>query len=62
MLVLSRKPHEEIVIDGEIRVTVLEVRGGRVQIGIQAPESVRVRREELAKEPVRNPKQTPLCR
>jgi carbon storage regulator len=49
MLVLSRKIGEEIVIDGQIKVTVLKVQGGRVQIGIDAPESVRVLRKELRK-------------
>jgi len=47
MLVLSRKLGEEIVIDGQIKVSVLKVRGGRVRIGIEAPESVRVLRREL---------------
>ncbi len=47
MLVLSRKLGEEIMIDGQIRVTVLKVQGGRVRIGIDAPESVRVLRKEL---------------
>jgi len=47
MLVLSRKLGEEIMIDGQIRVTVVKVQGGRVRIGIDAPESVRVLRKEL---------------
>jgi len=47
MLVLSRKLGEEIVIDDQIRVTVVKVQGGRVRIGIDAPESVRVLRKEL---------------
>ena len=37
MLVLSRKVGEEIVIDGEIRVTVLAIRGNQVRIGFQKP-------------------------
>jgi len=47
MLVLSRKVGEEIIINGEIRVSVVRVRGNRVRIGIQAPPSARIRREEL---------------
>jgi carbon storage regulator len=47
MLVLTRKVGEEIIIDGEIRVSVLLVRGNRVRIGIQAPPSARIRRQEL---------------
>ncbi len=47
MLVLSRRCNEELVIDGGIRVKVLEVRGGVVRLGISAPDSVRVLRSEL---------------
>lgn len=47
MLVLSRKPNEEIVIDGNIRVRVLGVFGGRIRLGIDAPPEIAVRRSEL---------------
>ncbi len=47
MLVLTRKPGEQIVIDGAIVVTVLNVQGNRVRIGIQAPQSVPIARQEL---------------
>ncbi len=47
MLVLTRKLNETIVIDGNIRVQVLEVRGGRVRLGIEAPAEVNIRRGEL---------------
>ncbi|MFM7164241.1 MAG: carbon storage regulator [Planctomycetaceae bacterium] len=47
MLVLSRKVGESIQIDGDIRVTVTQVRGGRVRLSITAPPSVRVAREEI---------------
>ncbi len=47
MLVLSRKKYESICIDGDIEVTVLEVRGDRVRLGIVAPREVRVMRKEL---------------
>ena len=47
MLVLSRRPGEEIVIDGDIRVTVVSVKGDRVRIGIVAPPSVVVDRSEI---------------
>lgn len=46
MLVLSRKPGTQLLLDGEIRITVLEIRGGQVKIGIEAPPSVRVVRED----------------
>ena len=47
MLVLTRRIGDEILIDGNIRVTVLAIRGERARIGITAPESVRVDREEV---------------
>ncbi|MEJ7592659.1 MAG: carbon storage regulator CsrA [Planctomycetaceae bacterium] len=48
MLVLSRKIGESIQIAGDIRVTVTEVRGGRVRLSIEAPSDVRVLRKEIA--------------
>ena len=48
MLVLSRGLKQQIVIgDRSVTVTVLEVKGGRVRLGIEAPEDVKVRRMEL---------------
>ena len=47
MLVLTRRPDEEIVIDGTIRVKVLSVKGETVRLGIIAPASVRVDRYEV---------------
>jgi carbon storage regulator len=48
MLVLTRKQNERIVIAGEIVVQVLDVTGGRVRLGIEAPADVPVWREEVA--------------
>jgi len=50
MLVLTRRNGEEIVIAGDIRVTVVAVKGNRVRLGITAPSSVAVAREELLAE------------
>ena len=47
MLVLSRKAGESLVIGTEVVVTVLEVRGDLVRIGIDAPRSVSVNRKEI---------------
>ena len=47
MLVLARKPGERIVINEEITVTVLEVRGSQIRLGIEAPTEIPVRREEV---------------
>lgn len=47
MLVLSRKLGEKIIIDTDITITVVEVQGNRVKLGIEAPANVRVLRQEL---------------
>jgi len=47
MLVLSRKPGESFVIGDDVTITVLEVRGDVVRVGIDAPRSVLVQRAEL---------------
>ncbi|MCA9074219.1 MAG: carbon storage regulator [Planctomycetaceae bacterium] len=44
MLVLTRKIGEEIVIDEDIRVKVVEIRRGRIRLGIVAPRNRRVER------------------
>ena len=47
MLVLSRKIGETLIIDGNVRVTVVRVSGNRVALGVEAPDNVRVLRGEL---------------
>lgn len=47
MLVLSRRAGESVVLGDDITVTVLEVRGDVVRIGIDAPRSLKVHRAEL---------------
>jgi carbon storage regulator len=47
MLVLTRRAGEEIVIAGCIRITVVAIRGKQVRLGIAAPRSVGVRRQEI---------------
>lgn len=49
MLVLSRKRDESIEIGGGITVVVVEVRGDKVRLGIQAPGDVSVHRGEIAR-------------
>ena len=48
MLVLSRRKNESIIIDEHIVVTVVEVRGDKVRLGIQAPREVTIHRSEVA--------------
>lgn len=47
MLVLTRHAHQSIVIGHDVVVTVLEVRGDQVRLGITAPKHVQVHREEV---------------
>jgi carbon storage regulator len=47
MLALSRKVNESIVIGNDIEITVLEVKGDQVKIGISAPKSVPIYRKEI---------------
>jgi carbon storage regulator len=47
MLVLSRKRGEALIVDGNITVKVLEVRGDRVKLGVDGPPEVPIHREEI---------------
>ena len=47
MLTLSRKKRESIVIDASIVVTVIEIRGDKVRLGVTAPKEVPVHRNEV---------------
>ena len=47
MLVLSRKKDQQVIIDGEIKIEVLKVKGNTVRLGISAPSHVKVLRGEL---------------
>lgn len=48
MLVLNRKEGEGIIIDDNIKVVVLKVKGRQVKIGIEAPKDTKIAREEIA--------------
>lgn len=47
MLVLTRRPGESIVIGDNIVVTIIEIKGGQVRVGVDAPRSVDVYRKEI---------------
>lgn len=47
MLVLSRRVDESLLIDKVIKITVLDIKGGQVRLGITAPESIKIHREEV---------------
>ncbi len=47
MLALSRKKNEALIINNDIEVTVLDIRGDQVKIGITAPKAIPIYREEV---------------
>lgn len=47
MLILTRRVGETIIIDNDIRVTVLAAKGNQLRLGIEAPSDVEVHREEI---------------
>lgn len=51
MLILTRRPGESIRVGEKIEVSVLEIRGNQVRVGIHAPTDVLVLRSELVREP-----------
>ena len=59
MLVLSRKPGEQVVLGNGITLTVVEVRGDRVRLAFDAPAQVGIRRAELAHRPGEPPDADP---
>lgn len=50
MLVLTRKSNQSIMINNNIEITVVEIKGGVVKLGITAPRSVQVYRKEIYEE------------
>ncbi|MSO36892.1 MAG: carbon storage regulator [Acidimicrobiia bacterium] len=65
MLVLTRRRTERVMIGNDVVVTVLEIRGDQVRLGIEAPRDVQVHREEVmqaieaGEEPGEEPRQQP---
>lgn len=47
MLVLSRKKNEKIIIGQDITIVVVEIRGDKVRLGVEAPKEVSVHRQEV---------------
>jgi carbon storage regulator len=62
MLVLSRKLNQTIVINGNIRITVVGFRGNHVRLGIEAPASVGILRQELCEQAANGDRRTHLAR
>jgi len=47
MLVLSRRRGESVVVDDDIEITIVDIRGNKVRLGINAPRNVSVHRKEV---------------
>lgn len=47
MLVLTRKPGQSLYIGDDVKVTLVEVKGNQVRVGVEAPPAVRIYREEI---------------
>lgn len=60
MLILSRKKNEAIKIGNEVTITVVEIRGDKVRLGIEAPSNVSVHRQEIYDAIQRNGSETQL--
>lgn len=48
MLVLSRKKDETIIINDNIQITIVDIRGDKIRVGIDAPAEVAIHRKEIA--------------
>lgn len=59
MLVLSRKKNESIVINDDITIVVVEIRGDKVRLGVEAPKEIPVHRREVFDAIHRNDSKTP---
>ena len=47
MLILTRKPGESLYIGDDIKITIVELKGNQIRVGIDAPQSYRIYREEI---------------
>jgi carbon storage regulator len=50
MLVLSRKKNESIIVNDNITIVVIEIRGDKVRLGVEAPKEIKVHRNEVWEE------------
>lgn len=59
MLVLSRKKNESIILGDDITITVVEIRGDKVRLGVEAPRELSVHRNEVYEAIRRHQQETP---
>ncbi len=50
MLVLTRQKNESIILGEDIRITIIDIEGDRVRVGIEAPKTLKIMRAELLEE------------
>ena len=50
MLILTRKPGESLYIGDDVKVTIVEIKGNQIRVGIDAPADLRIYREEIYKQ------------
>ena len=55
MLILTRRIGEQLLIGNDIKVVVLSIKGNQIRIGIDAPDNVKIMREELLDPPRSDP-------
>ena len=55
MLILTRRIGEQLLIGNDIKVVVLSIKGNQIRIGIDAPDDVKIMREELLDPPTSDP-------
>ena len=60
MLVLSRKPSQQILIGSDIRITVVKIERSQVRLGIEAPPGIGILRDELADPRPANARSAPV--
>lgn len=61
MLVLTRKMGQAVVVEGNIEVSIVEIKGNKVRLAFTAPDDVHIRRKELCIELNEAPSATPLA-
>lgn len=47
MLILTRKPGESLYVGDNVKITIVEIKGNQIRVGIEAPQYIRIYREEI---------------
>lgn len=60
MLILTRKPGESIFIGDQIKITIVEIKGSQIRLGVDAPKELRIYREEIYQQILEENKQAAM--